>query len=71
MCFSAYHGHTIAEINISPYKFDHTGGDGKADWVHVVRIGPQYAYLHEHVDIHTNMHACARPHTVYIHIHLN
>ena len=26
----------ISLIDISPYKFDHPGGEGKPDWVHVV-----------------------------------
>ncbi|KAK2182604.1 hypothetical protein NP493_347g02021 [Ridgeia piscesae] len=38
----AYHGHTISEIAISPYKFDHTGGEGKADWVHVAPCPDTY-----------------------------
>ena len=33
---SAYHGHVISLIDISPYKFNHKGGEGKPDWVHVV-----------------------------------
>lgn len=33
---SAYHGHLSTLIDISPYKFDLPGGDGKQDWVHVV-----------------------------------
>ena len=33
--FSAYHGHTVAVMDISPYK-DKTGR-GQPDWVHVVR----------------------------------
>lgn len=35
---SAYHGHVISLIDISPYKFDHPGGEGKPDWVHVVSL---------------------------------
>ena len=34
--YSAYHGHVISLIDISPYKFNHPGGEGKKDWVHVV-----------------------------------
>lgn len=34
--YSAYHGHVISLIDVSPYKFDHPGGEGKPDWVHVV-----------------------------------
>ena len=32
----AYHGHTSACIDMSPYKFDGPGGSGKPEWVHVV-----------------------------------
>ena len=31
----AYHGHTQAVIQISPYKFNHKGGEGKAEHIHV------------------------------------
>ena len=31
----AYHGHVSAMIDISPYKFNHKGGSGKPDHVHV------------------------------------
>lgn len=33
---SAYHGHVISLIDVSPYKFAHPGGEGQPDWVHVV-----------------------------------
>lgn len=36
--FSAYHGHLITTIDISPYKFNKPNGTGKQDWVHVVSI---------------------------------
>ena len=32
----AYHGHTSALIDVSPYKFQRTGGRGKPDHVHVI-----------------------------------
>ena len=32
----AYHGHTQALIEISPYKFNHTGGKGQSEHVHVL-----------------------------------
>lgn len=34
----AYHGHSVAVINISPYKFNHLEdvGEGKKDFIHVV-----------------------------------
>jgi len=34
----AYHGHTTALIDISPYKFDGPGGRGRKPWVHVAPI---------------------------------
>jgi len=41
LCFfidSAYHGHVISLIDVSPYKFAHPGGEGQPDWVHVVSL---------------------------------
>ncbi|ELU17763.1 hypothetical protein CAPTEDRAFT_188970 [Capitella teleta] len=38
----AYHGHTCAVIDISPYKFDGPGGEGAKDWVHVVANPDSY-----------------------------
>eukprot|EP00884_Botryococcus_braunii_P010472 jgi/Botrbrau1/19426/Bobra.0338s0052.2 len=32
----AYHGHTLATLALSPYKFDGPGGLGKPHWVHVM-----------------------------------
>ena len=32
----AYHGHTTACIDLSPYKYEGPGGEGKADYVHVL-----------------------------------
>lgn len=32
----AYHGHTTAVIDISPYKYEHVGGEGQKEWVHKV-----------------------------------
>lgn len=34
----AYHGHTIATLALSPYKFDGPGGQGKPTWVHVLPL---------------------------------
>lgn len=34
--FSAYHGHVSSLIDISPYKFNMPGGNGKQEHVHVV-----------------------------------
>ncbi len=39
----AYHGHTEAMINISPYKFMGRGGKGRPEpWVHVVPLADGY-----------------------------
>jgi 4-aminobutyrate aminotransferase-like enzyme len=38
----AYHGHTNALIDISPYKFDGPGGGGKRPWVHVAALADDY-----------------------------
>lgn len=31
----AYHGHSVAVIDLSPYKFNHEGGDGQKDYIHM------------------------------------
>jgi 4-aminobutyrate aminotransferase-like enzyme/Ser/Thr protein kinase RdoA (MazF antagonist) len=38
----AYHGHTNALIDISPYKFDGPGGAGRKPWVHVAKLADDY-----------------------------
>jgi 4-aminobutyrate aminotransferase-like enzyme/Ser/Thr protein kinase RdoA (MazF antagonist) len=38
----AYHGHTNALIDISPYKFNGPGGRGRKPWVHVAPIADDY-----------------------------
>jgi len=38
----AYHGHTSALIDISPYKFNGPGGKGQKPWVHVAPIADDY-----------------------------
>ncbi len=38
----AYHGHTAAMIDVSPYKFDGPGGEGARNWVHKVPIPDPY-----------------------------
>jgi murein DD-endopeptidase MepM/ murein hydrolase activator NlpD len=38
----AYHGHTNALIDISPYKFGGPGGTGKKPWVHVAPLADDY-----------------------------
>jgi 4-aminobutyrate aminotransferase-like enzyme len=42
----AYHGHTTALIDISPYKFDGPGGAGKKPWVHVAPLADDYRGLY-------------------------
>jgi 4-aminobutyrate aminotransferase-like enzyme/Ser/Thr protein kinase RdoA (MazF antagonist) len=39
---AAYHGHTNALIDISPYKFNGPGGTGVKDWVHIAAIPDDY-----------------------------
>jgi 4-aminobutyrate aminotransferase-like enzyme/Ser/Thr protein kinase RdoA (MazF antagonist) len=39
---AAYHGHTNALIDISPYKFDGPGGTGRQPWVHVAPMPDDY-----------------------------
>ena len=43
---SAYHGNTGGMVDISPYKFDHAGGAGKPDHVHVAPAPDTYRGLH-------------------------
>lgn len=38
----AYHGHTTALIDLSPYKHDGPGGGGRPDWVHVTPVPDTY-----------------------------
>lgn len=38
----AYHGHVTSLIDISPYKFNHPGGEGQRDWVHVAPVPDVY-----------------------------
>jgi 4-aminobutyrate aminotransferase-like enzyme len=42
----AYHGHTTALIDISPYKFNGPGGRGRKPWVHVAPIPDDYRGLY-------------------------
>jgi 4-aminobutyrate aminotransferase-like enzyme/Ser/Thr protein kinase RdoA (MazF antagonist) len=39
---AAYHGHTSALIDLSPYKFAGPGGRGRRPWVHVAPIPDDY-----------------------------
>ncbi|MFL3027161.1 MAG: aminotransferase class III-fold pyridoxal phosphate-dependent enzyme [Candidatus Neomarinimicrobiota bacterium] len=38
----AYHGHTSATIEVSPYKYDGPGGKGKATYIHPVPMPDAY-----------------------------
>ena len=46
----AYHGHTNALIDISPYKFNGPGGCGKKPWVHVAPLADDYRGLYRRDD---------------------
>jgi 4-aminobutyrate aminotransferase-like enzyme/Ser/Thr protein kinase RdoA (MazF antagonist) len=39
---AAYHGNTTTLVDISPYKFNGPGGNGKPPWVHVVPVPDDY-----------------------------
>eukprot|EP00937_MAST-01D_sp_MAST-1D-sp2_P005057 g5057.t1 len=41
-----YHGHTESVIRISPYKYEHEGGPGEADWVQKVECPDMYRGRH-------------------------
>ena len=34
--FSAYHGHTLSLMEISPYKFKRPGGLGQKEYIHIL-----------------------------------
>ena len=40
--FRAYHGHTTALIDISPYKYRYLGEKGKKDYIHVAPTPDPY-----------------------------
>jgi 4-aminobutyrate aminotransferase-like enzyme len=42
----AYHGHTSSLIDLSPYKFNGPGGQGKKPWVHVAPIADDFRGLY-------------------------
>lgn len=46
----AYHGHVTSLIDISPYKFNHPGGEGQQDWVHVAPVADVYRGKYTDVD---------------------
>ncbi|MBS1811555.1 MAG: aminotransferase class III-fold pyridoxal phosphate-dependent enzyme [Acidobacteria bacterium] len=47
---AAYHGHTNALIDISPYKHDGPGGTGAPDWVHTAPIPDGYRGAYKYDD---------------------
>lgn len=47
---AAYHGNTTTLIDISPYKFNGPGGQGKPPWVHVVPVPDTYRGAHKDSD---------------------
>ena len=34
--YSAYHGHSVSVIDMSPYKFRNLSEDGQKDYIHVI-----------------------------------
>ena len=46
----AYHGHTTTLIDISPYKHDGPGGEGRPGWVHAVPLADTYRGPHRGED---------------------
>eukprot|EP00854_Cymbomonas_tetramitiformis_P011938 gene11938-14100_t len=46
----AYHGHTKAVIEISPYKYEHEGGPGKANHIHKVGCPDTFRGPHTSAD---------------------
>jgi 4-aminobutyrate aminotransferase-like enzyme/Ser/Thr protein kinase RdoA (MazF antagonist) len=38
----AYHGHTTTLVDVSPYKFEGPGGEGRRDWVRVAPLPDDY-----------------------------
>ncbi len=47
---AAYHGHTTTLIDVSPYKFNGPGGQGRPSWVHVVPLPDDYRGPHARGD---------------------
>ncbi|MEL6868503.1 MAG: aminotransferase class III-fold pyridoxal phosphate-dependent enzyme [Pseudomonadota bacterium] len=45
-----YHGHTVATIDISHYKFAGPGGAGKTDWVHLIDNPDVFRGKHRGID---------------------
>lgn len=47
---AAYHGNTTTLIEISPYKFNGPGGQGRQEWVHVLPLPDLYRGPHKRGD---------------------
>ena len=47
---AAYHGNTTTLIDISPYKFNGPGGQGRAPWVHVAPLADVYRGQYKSID---------------------
>ncbi len=47
---TAYHGHTTSLIDISPYKFNGTGGEGRKPWVHIAPVPDDYRGIYKRAD---------------------
>ena len=47
---AAYHGNTTTLIDISPYKFNGPGGNGKKPWVHIAPIPDDYRGVYKRDD---------------------
>ena len=47
---AAYHGNTTTLIDISPYKFNGPGGQGRAPWVHVAPLADVYRGQYKSTD---------------------
>jgi len=45
----AYHGHTKAIIDLSPYKYDGPGGEGQQPHIHVLPCPDPYRWAPVHV----------------------
>jgi 4-aminobutyrate aminotransferase-like enzyme len=56
----AYHGHTTSLIDISPYKFNGRGGDGRPDHVQVAPTPDAYRGVHRGPDAGTDYAAEVR-----------
>jgi 4-aminobutyrate aminotransferase-like enzyme/Ser/Thr protein kinase RdoA (MazF antagonist) len=51
----AYHGHTNALVDLSPYKHEGPGGGGAPDWVHVAPLPDDYRGPYKRADTQVGM----------------